>query len=102
MRICKIGDPPFALVAGAILGTGVAAMVHYYQPDSNMPTTGTKTDLSVAFAVCAVVFVFVAQSLVAAFSFPVVTGAIGAIGSAIFPYVLFDKFAQPGQPGTRQ
>jgi hypothetical protein len=89
IRGFEIGHPTLALVVGAILGTQVGAVIHHRQPGATN-SARVKALLGLTLALTAIAFVLIAQWFTAAFEYVEVTLPIGAIGSFVFPFVLFD------------
>jgi hypothetical protein len=89
VRAVEMGSPELAFVVGAILGTQVAAVVHHRQSGSTNSFL-IKVALGATLAVTAVAMGIVLHFGFSAFNYPEISVPMGAIGSFVFPFVLFD------------
>ena len=77
-------------VVGGIFGTQMGALRHARRPDA-VNTSGVKARLGAALGVGALVLGGALHVLFAPFTFVDVTVPIAALGSAVFPFVLFNQ-----------
>jgi len=85
----SMGSPQLSFVIGAILGSQVGAIMHHRQPGAEA-TTAAKATLGVVLAVCAIIFGMILHVTTTPFKFVEISVAFAAIGSFVFPFVLFN------------
>ena len=89
IRAIEKGSPELAFVVGAILGTQIAALVHHRQPGTSN-SLAVMLSLGITLAVAAVVLGSILHVVFAPFNYPEISVPIAAVGSFVFPFVLFD------------
>jgi hypothetical protein len=82
-------DAEFAFIAGAILGTQVAAVVHYRSPGSEK-TLSVKAMLGAVLALTALTFGLLLNALFSPFKFADISILMSTLGTFGFPFVIFD------------
>ena len=83
------GSPELAFVVGAVLGTQLAAAIHHRSRGAgNSPRL--KAMIGLVLALTAILLGIVLHTVFEAFEYPDVSIPIGAVGTFIFPFVLFD------------
>ena len=83
------GSPEMAFVAGAVVGTQVAAVVHHRTPRADS-SAGVKAGVGAALAVGTVLLGAALHAGWKPFQFPGVSIPISVVGAFVFPFVLFD------------
>ncbi len=83
------GSPELTFVVGAILGTELGAVVHHRQKNATN-SIAVKSALGVTLAVTAAAMGVVLHSVFAPFSYADLSIGTSALGSFVFPFVLFD------------
>jgi hypothetical protein len=89
IRAIGKGSPELAFVMGAVLGTQVAAVVHHRQSGTTN-SLAVKLSLGLALAVGAIVLGSILHVIFSPFEYPEISIPIAAVGSFVFPFVLFD------------
>lgn len=89
LHCLKSDHPTLALVVGAILSTQVGIIAFHLQPGSTC-SLKVKAQLGGVVAGTCLVFSLVMQVIANFFPDPVISIPISAIGSFIFPFVLFN------------
>jgi hypothetical protein len=84
------GSPTLAFIVGAAVGTNLAAVMHHRNPKgTNSP--GVKASIGAVLVISMLALATVLHIVFAPFRFfLVVTLPISAIGSFVFPFILFD------------
>jgi len=90
IRHLGIGDVPLAFVVGAIVGTQAGAIMHAREPDAR-PTAIPKLILGAVLAAVAIGFGAAVHFGLGRLSYPEITLPISAVGSFVFPFVLFNQ-----------
>ena len=90
IRFISMGDPELSFVGGAVLGSQVGAIMHHRQPGAE-PTATAKTVLGIMLAICAVIFGGILHLTINLFKYVEVSVPLAAVGSFVFPFVLFNK-----------
>ena len=90
VRWLGMGGPELAFVAGAVLGTHIAAVVHHRTPGA-VSSTGVKAGVGAALALSTILLGFVLQSLWKPFDYPEISIPISVVGTFVFPFFLFDQ-----------
>ncbi len=85
----SIGETSFAFLIGATVGTQAGAIAHGRSRDTNA-TIAVKLSLGAVLAGVALAFGIAVHFLAVGLTYPEVTLPIAAIGSFVFPFVLFD------------
>ena len=89
------GSPDLAFVVGAVLGTEVAAIVHWRTGGAGAGGTGwLKAAVGLALALSAGASGLLLHMAFRAFEHPDVSIPIGAAGAFLFPFVLFDTMSK--------
>ena len=88
-RAISIEKPELSFVVGAILASQVGALLHHRQPGAE-PTVSAKATLGAVLAVCAIILGFILHLTFNPFTFVAVSISISAVGSFVFPFVLFN------------
>jgi len=83
------GSGELAFVIGAIIGTQVGAVIHYRRKGATN-SLSAKAKLGLALGAANVVFGVVLHYAIAPFAYADVTIPLAAVGSFVFPFVLFD------------
>ena len=94
VRAIGTGSAELAFVVGAIFATGAGVMM-YYRQGGVSASAAVKFQLGAVLAVTAIVFGVAAQGAVGAFKYPAISIPVGAVGSFIFPFVLFNTLWKP-------
>ena len=93
IRAISVDSPELSFIVGAILGSQVGAVIHHRQPGAE-PTARAKVLLGIALAVCASAVGVALHVAVAPFKFAEISIPLGAVGSFVFPFVLFNQMWQ--------
>lgn len=88
IRAIDKGSPELAFVAGAILATQMAAVVHHRQHGTTNDFA-IRLGLGAALAAAAIIVGGVLHLAFSPFRYPEISVPIAAIGSFVFPFVLF-------------
>jgi len=99
VRGLGIGDDPLAFVVGAIVGTQVGTFLHARSQDTTA-SLRAKLALGSALAVIAVIFGLVVHTAVG-IKYPEVTLPISAIGTFVFPFILFNQMFNATRGSTK-
>ena len=86
----QVGDASLALIIGAIFGTQVAA-IQYHRRIPDPAPAKVKATAGIVLAVMAIFAGVISQFMLEWMPLPEVTLPIAAIGSFIFPFVLFNS-----------
>ncbi len=89
MWAISIGSPELAFIVGAVLGSQIGAIMHHRQPGSQS-TVAAKAMLGVVLSVCAIIVGLVLYLTKNPFKFAEISIPIAAVGSFVFPFVLFN------------
>lgn len=89
IRLMEADHPELAFIVGAILGTELAALVHHRQ-EGTTNSFATKATVGLALAVAAVVVGITLHLMANPFHYPEISIPMAAVGSFVFPFVLFD------------
>ncbi len=89
IRTFSIGSPELSFVVGGVLGSQVGAIFHHRQPGAK-PTVAAKAILGMVLAVCAVIYGVLLHLTIHPFEFVEISLPIAAVGSFVFPFVLFN------------
>ena len=84
-----MGIPELPFIVGAVLGTQVGAIMHHRQPGSRS-TVAAKAILGVVLSVCAIIVGLVLHLTTNSFNFAEISIPFAAVGSFVFPFVLFN------------
>lgn len=86
----KVSDPGLALVVGAIIGTQIAAWL-YHKRGQDLASNRIKAIVGVELSLLAIFIGLCSQAILKWIVFPEITLSIGAVGSFIFPFVIFGQ-----------
>jgi ABC-type spermidine/putrescine transport system permease subunit II len=89
LRWLDKGNPSLAFIMGAILGTQLAAVRHHRSPGATN-SAGVKASIGAVLVISMLILGVALHLLFAPFRYPEITLSISAIGSFVFPFVLFD------------
>ena len=99
MRAADVGDTSFALIAAAIIGVQAAAVSFARREPADVTASfGGKLILGTALAGAAALAGLGAHWFAGPLEYPEVTVPIGAIGTAVFPFVVFETFRSALRP----
>jgi hypothetical protein len=90
IRLLGIGDPGLALIAGASLGAGIAAML-YHRRNPDIAPFAVKAAAGGVLSCMAVITGVLSQLLLKWMTCPEVVIPISAIGSFFFPWAVFNS-----------
>jgi hypothetical protein len=89
IRWLSKGSPELAFVAGAILGTELAAVVHHRTPGASS-SPAVKAKIAAALSVSAIFLGIALHTAFHPFAYPEISIPMAVAGAFIFPFVLFD------------
>ena len=89
VRAISMDNPELSFVVSAVLGSQAGAIMHRRQPGAQ-PTIVAKAVLGAVLAICAVAFGFILHLAMHPFRFVEISVPFAAVGSFVFPFVLFD------------
>ncbi len=86
----KVSNPGLALVVGAIIGTQISAWL-YHKRGQDLTSNRIKAIVGVELSLLAIFIGLCSQAILKWIAFPEITLSIGAVGSFIFPFVIFGQ-----------
>ncbi len=86
----KVSNPGLALVVGAIIGTQISAWL-YHKRGQDLTSNRIKAIVGVELSLLAIFIGLCSQAILQWIAFPEITLSISAVGSFIFPFVIFGQ-----------